>query len=221
MLCRNGVAHEAATLAATAGYAPRMAIEHPEGQELNDGEIAVPRTAATMIVMRAGDDGPEVLLVQRNPAQRFMGGLWVFPGGAHSEGDADLLATALRELEEEAGLRLDAPDAPLFGRWITPEALKVRFDASFYLAEAPADADAQCDGGECVDLRWMRPADVLDAHRRGEMGLAFPTIRQMQELAEYTSVAHALETVRGRTVEAILPRLTRDGERVEIEIEPA
>lgn len=198
-----------------------MAREHPEGQELNDGDVVVPRQAATMIVMRAGPDGPEVLLVQRNPAQRFMGGLWVFPGGAHSEGDPDLLATALRELEEEAGLRLDAPSAPLFGRWITPEALKIRFDASFYLAEAPAGAEARCDGSECVDLRWIRPADALAAFEREEMGLAFPTVMQIKELAAFTSVEHAMETARGRTVEAILPRLTTDGESVDIRIEPA
>ena len=33
-------------------------------------------------------------MVQRNPAQRFMGGMWVFPGGSFREGDADELATA-------------------------------------------------------------------------------------------------------------------------------
>ena len=43
-----------------------------------------------------------MLLVQRNPEQRFMGGAWVFPGGATSDGDSES-ATAIRELAEEAG----------------------------------------------------------------------------------------------------------------------
>ena len=61
--------------------------------------------------------------MQRNPEQRFMGGAWVFPGGAvHSAEDADHAAAAVRELEEEAGIALPA-DAELvpYSRWITPD----------------------------------------------------------------------------------------------------
>ena len=66
-----------------------------------------PRQAASLILLRESADGAEVLLVQRNPQQRFMGGAWVFPGGAvHADGDADHAATAVRELEEEAAIGL-------------------------------------------------------------------------------------------------------------------
>ena len=41
-----------------------------------------PRQAASLILLRDSPGGAEVLLVQRNPEQRFMGGAWVFPGGA-------------------------------------------------------------------------------------------------------------------------------------------
>src|SRR3954471_1460147 len=78
------------------------------GEELNDGEVTVPRQAATVIVLRGGAETLEVLLVQRNPAQRFMGGAWVFPGGAvdahEGEGDAAHRAAAVRELDEEAAI---------------------------------------------------------------------------------------------------------------------
>ena len=56
--------------------------EPPPGEELNTGEVTEAREAATLILLRDCADGPEVLLVQRNPEQRFMGGAWVFPGGA-------------------------------------------------------------------------------------------------------------------------------------------
>src|SRR3954453_18085616 len=105
--------------------------------------------------MRDSDDGPEVLLVKRNPASRFMGGAWVFPGGAvdagEGEGDAAHRAAALRELAEEAAgkgegdpahrapaLRELAEEANVtvadaaalvpFSRWITPEQVRIRFD---------------------------------------------------------------------------------------------
>ena len=40
------------------------------------------RQAATVILLRGGARTLEVLLVKRTPAARFMGGAWVFPGGA-------------------------------------------------------------------------------------------------------------------------------------------
>ena len=66
-----------------------------------------------------------MLLLQRNPNARFMGGAWVFPGGAvHADdGDADTapVRAALRETEEESGLELaDTDELIPFSRWITP-----------------------------------------------------------------------------------------------------
>src|SRR3954470_12138209 len=116
-----------------------MEVDRPgPGEELNDGEATTPRTAASVMVLRGGDAALEVLLVQRNPAQRFMGGAWVFPGGA-VHGEESPAEAGLRELEEEASLRLDAGGSALvpFSRWITPAEVKVRFDTFFFVAEAP------------------------------------------------------------------------------------
>ena len=99
-----------------------------------------PRQAASLILLRESADGAEVLLVQRNPEQRFMGGAWVFPGGAvHSGEDADHPATAVRELEEEAGIALpESTELVPFSRWITPEGegVNIRFDTWFFAARA-------------------------------------------------------------------------------------
>src|SRR3954452_2036992 len=121
------------------------------GEELNRGVVTVPRVAASVIVMRDSDAGPEVLLVQRNPAARFMGGAWVFPGGA-VHGDQEAPAdTAIRETEEEAGLVLeDAVAIVPWSRWITPAQVKIRFDTWFFVARAPDGREAKCDGEECV-----------------------------------------------------------------------
>src|SRR5919205_1561329 len=91
------------------------------GEELNTGDVTVPRVAASIIVLRDSPGGPEVLLVQRNPAARFMGGAWVFPGGAIAPGESPEGA-ALRELEEEASLTIERGVEALvpFSRWITP-----------------------------------------------------------------------------------------------------
>jgi 8-oxo-dGTP pyrophosphatase MutT (NUDIX family) len=186
------------------------------GEEHNAGEVVKPREAATLILLRDSEQGPEVLLVKRNPAQRFMGGMWVFPGGAISPEDADLRQTAVRELEEEAGIRLEDPDAPAYSRWITPAELKIRFDTWFFVAAAPPGAEARPDGSECVDARWLRPADALAACERGELELPFPTYKHLEQLTELGSVAEAIEGARGRTVEPVQPSLTGTLEAPEI-----
>jgi 8-oxo-dGTP pyrophosphatase MutT (NUDIX family) len=181
------------------------------GEELNSGAVTVPRVAASVIVMRDSDDGPEVLLVQRNPAARFMGGAWVFPGGAVHDGDSGAAGTAVRETEEEAGLDLDDPDALVpWSRWITPAQVKIRFDTWFYAARAPDGAEPKCDGEECVDVRWLRPQEALDAYQREELLLVFPTIRHLQELAMYESVEDVLDAGRQRRIEPIEPRVVLD-----------
>jgi 8-oxo-dGTP pyrophosphatase MutT (NUDIX family) len=177
-------------------------------EELNTGPVTPARTAASVIVLRDGPEGPEVLLVQRNPAQRFMGGAWVFPGGAVHDEDGGPAEAGRRELEEEAGLPLPDIDSFVpFSRWITPEEAKIRFDTYFYVTEAPAGAEPRCDGQECVDLRWLRPADALAAYREGDLSLVFPTIKHLEQLAEFDSVTHALEAARARDVRPVMPRI--------------
>src|SRR3954468_9129746 len=127
-----------------------MAEHGPEpGTILNDsGEPTVPRQAATVLVLRGGAERLEVLLVQRTPEARFMGGAWVFPGGAvdahEGEGDASHRAAAIREVEEEVGITLPDPAALVpFARWITPAEVTIRFDTYFFLAVAPEDAEVK------------------------------------------------------------------------------
>jgi 8-oxo-dGTP pyrophosphatase MutT (NUDIX family) len=183
----------------------------PPGEELNEGEVTEARQAASLILLRDGPEGPEVLLVQRNPEQRFMGGAWVFPGGSVHAEDADHAATALRELEEEASIRLpDAGALVPFSRWITPSEVKVRFDTWFYLAAAPEGAEPRVDGSECIDARWLRPAAALEAAERDELMLVFPTIKHLEALTGLESVEHALESARGREVQPVQPRVVVD-----------
>ena len=185
----------------------------PPGEEFNHGEVTEPRQAATLVLLRESPEGPEVLLVQRNPKQRFMGGVWVFPGGAVHSSDADHAAAAVRELEEEAGidLREGAAIVP-WTRWITPAEVKVRFDTRFFVAEAPPGAEATADGSECLDARWLRPAAALEAHERGELMLVFPTIKHLEALAEFDTVVRALDNARRSEVVPVQPKVTvREG----------
>lgn len=53
------------------------------------GDAVAPRDAATVLVLREGDRGPEVFFVKRSAGVAFMGGAYVFPGGRLDAGDSD------------------------------------------------------------------------------------------------------------------------------------
>jgi 8-oxo-dGTP pyrophosphatase MutT (NUDIX family) len=190
-----------------------MGVDKPApGEELNPGAATTPRQAATVIVLRGGADALEVLLVQRNPAQRFMGGAWVFPGGAIDDGE-DARVAGVREVAEEASLALPDAEALIeFSRWITPAQVKIRFDTRFYLVAAPDDAAPAADGEECVDLGWFSPSGALEAYARDEILLVFPTIKTLERLAPFESAAELLAWADGREVVPIEPRVVVEGE---------
>lgn len=191
------------------------------GEELHSGPETVPRLAATVILLRGGSEGLEVLLAQRNPQARFMGGAWVFPGGAVNTEDGDgergRKAAAIRELREEAGVGLDDPEALVaFSRWITPAAAKIRYDTWFYLAAAPDGAQPRVDGEEMVDAGWFSPHDALRAYRTGEIMLVFPTIKHLEQLSAFPSAQALVDHARGQRVEPVQPRVIGTGETARI-----
>ncbi|TDT44244.1 glyoxylase-like metal-dependent hydrolase (beta-lactamase superfamily II) [Halospina denitrificans] len=66
------------------------------------------RPASTLVLVRDGSEGIEVLLLQRTRNAVFLPGFHVFPGGALSgeDGDTPFTMAALRECFEEAGILL-------------------------------------------------------------------------------------------------------------------
>jgi 8-oxo-dGTP pyrophosphatase MutT (NUDIX family) len=199
-----------------------MEIDRPApGEELNEGAETVPRPAATVILLRGGEHALEVLLVRRNPEARFMGGAWVFPGGAvdraEGEGDAALRAAAIREVSEEAGITLeDAAGLVPFSRWITPAQVKIRFDTWFFLAPVPAGASPSVDGSEIVDARWISPVAALEAAGAGELFMVFPTIKHLEQLSKFESAQAVMAHARGREVRPVQPRVVMSGETARI-----
>jgi 8-oxo-dGTP pyrophosphatase MutT (NUDIX family) len=201
---------------------PRVDVDRPgPGEELNEGEVTAARQAATVIVLRGGAEALEVLLVQRNPEARFMGGAWVFPGGAvdagEGEGDGAHRAAGVRELAEEAAIEgVDPDELVKFSRWITPPEVKIRFDTHFFLAAAPEDAEPRVDGAECVDFGWFTPQDALAAFAEGRLLLVFPTIKHLEQLSMFPTSDALLEHTRGRDVVPVTPRVVMAGEQARV-----
>ena len=191
------------------------------GEQYNAGPATAPRQAATVILLRGGAAHLEVLLVRRTPKARFMGGVWVFPGGAVDDeegvGDTAHRTAALRELREEAAIALEDPDALVkFSRWITPAAVQIRFDTHFFLAPLPAGAEPVVDGYEVVDARWYEPAEALRAGAEGELLLVFPTIKHLEQLSVFPTADELLDYARNREIQPVEPRVVMSGEQARV-----
>jgi glyoxylase-like metal-dependent hydrolase (beta-lactamase superfamily II)/8-oxo-dGTP pyrophosphatase MutT (NUDIX family) len=75
----------------------------------------VPRPAATLILLRPGVAGAEVLMIQRTQSAAFLGGAYVFPGGSldPQDSDARVVKRTVDLTPQQANARLDVPSGGL------------------------------------------------------------------------------------------------------------
>ena len=87
---------------------------------------------------------------------------------------------------EKLQLQLDA--IVPWAHWVTPEVEPKRYDTWFFLARWPQGQTLRHDDQEVVDSDWMTPSEALSKHQAGEIQLAPPTLRTLEELAQYDSI---------------------------------
>jgi 8-oxo-dGTP pyrophosphatase MutT (NUDIX family) len=177
-----------------------------------------PVQAATVIPVRDGPTGLEVLMLRKNSKIAF-GGMWVFPGGRVDEEDRDpaqphdelatALRAAIREAREEAGIELARDALHAYSHWTPPPITPRRFLTWFFLAEAPP-GDVVIDGGEIHEHEWMAPGHALERRDAGEIELAPPTFVTLFELARQKDVGASVGWVRAREPERFHTRIAVD-----------
>ena len=117
---------------------------------------------AAVAIVHARGSANSVLLMRRAEREGdSWSGHWSFPGGRRDPMDQDLLHTALRELEEECGVRLTRRDLEAEMR---PARARRRSGAAIpvtpFLFRADAELAAVPDGREAVEAAWV-PLTVL------------------------------------------------------------
>lgn len=155
--------------------------------------------AASVVIVRDGAEGLEVLMVKRPPGGNF-GGFWVFPGGKvdkddHDPADTDEMArfrrAAAREAFEECQLVVSPDTIATISYWEPPPRADVRFGTWFFLAEHPG-TDIVVDGDEIVAFEWLRPREGQARRDEGDFHLAPPTWTTLETLSSFQTAADAV-----------------------------
>jgi 8-oxo-dGTP pyrophosphatase MutT (NUDIX family) len=170
--------------------------------------------AATVVLLRDGATGLEVLLTRRSSKLAFHGGAWVFPGGridpedyADTPDDLEAAArrAAVREAKEEAGVDVDGSALVHLSNWTTPEISPKRF-ATWFFAGPVAGGNEVADGAETEALQWFGADEALAARASGEIELAPPQYVTLLELGQYRNIHDALAGMAAAPIVEYTPR---------------
>lgn len=99
-----------------------------------------------------------------------------------------------------------------FSHWITPDSAPRRFDTRFFLAAMPEFQDTAADTEETTDDQWERPSEALAHHANSTWQMIDPTLRSLETLSRYDTVAQALAgVIRADHLMPLTEKLTGQG----------
>ena len=130
-------------MAASGVAVPRKLAER--ARQISDGRLspAVPRDAATVILLRQAASGVEAFLLRRTAELEFAPGAYVFPGGSVDARDADETIGWVGPAPADFGGLLDVP--PDRARALVCAAVRETFEESGVLLAGPSPADLVSD----------------------------------------------------------------------------
>jgi 8-oxo-dGTP pyrophosphatase MutT (NUDIX family) len=146
-----------------------------------------------------------ILLLVRTDRGGVHGGQLGLPGGRPESGDADLLATALREAEEEVGL---APSHVEVLAALDPiETRATGFRVHPFLGLVPADFAWQPQPDEVAGLLTPAVEDLADPERRRLLPFTSSRFPTPLEVEGIDVGGHVLWGLTLRVLDDVIPRL--------------
>jgi 8-oxo-dGTP pyrophosphatase MutT (NUDIX family) len=181
-----------ARLASTAELREALAGYEPARRWSVEGR----RAAAVCVPIQDRNSGPRIWAIKRPAGLRHHSREMAFPGGKPEPGDEDLLATALRETEEEIGISRSLL-TPLGALPAVPTATS-RFALSPFLVEVASQAVPTPSPGEVAAIVVIDVADFFAgriAYSAIDFGAYRSPIFTFPAGAMYGATAHILEEV--------------------------
>jgi 8-oxo-dGTP pyrophosphatase MutT (NUDIX family) len=136
------------------------------------------------------------------------------PGTAADSPEVDAVRESLMQdritfADALASLRCRIPGHAVeyIAHWITPEPEPRRYDTRFFAAKVSESARPIVDPREMTDAVWLAPREALTRCEQGDLPMVFPTIRTIEELADYRSADDALRGFGSSPVRTIMPTL--------------
>ena len=115
----------------------------------------------------------------------------------------------LHQMAQEERVFFALDQLHYYAHWITPEARSERFDTRFFLACHPEGQEATFDQKETTAGVWLTPQEALEENLRGNAALSPPTLKTLEDLSRFTSVAEVFKALRKAEIQPILPVLTK------------
>lgn len=160
---------------------------------------------AGLLLARRRDEHHSVDLTQNEPVAQHFAELRT----SLHKGELDMLGVTRQE-----ELVLQLGQLEFFSHWITPFFENRRFNARFFVAEAPAHQRPVHDEKETVDSTWINPAEAVESYYRGELSLAPPTLATLMELQDFSTIDEVLAFCRQHRPPVILPHLDQQDDDV-------
>lgn len=181
------------------------------------------KPAATIMLARDFKGSLEVLLLRRNKALKFAGGLWVFPGGKidkneieESANDLEAATTAaVRETMEEANIEIAKNELVFFSHWTTPKVEPRRYATWFFFGGIENEnVEVTIDDGEIKEYKWLHPQEAIRQLQNAELAMLPPTLISLQLIRKCNSVKEAQEKLKSIEPVFILPVLRSQGTKM-------
>jgi len=117
----------------------------------------------------------------------------------------------LAEIIRQEGLVVMPELLTPYSHWITPEIVPQRFSTRFFLAEFPHGQNAVTDKDELTSSLWVTPGEALQMYIAGKIAMMPPTLKTLEEMAEFCAIDELFAAARNRKIYPIMPQPMKGG----------
>lgn len=160
---------------------------------------------------RAMSDGSELDTMRLAAARETFEetGIWV-----GDETRSFAAGRTIEDLQREAPL--DRDRLIWTSHWITPVEVPMRFDTWFFLMKVREDVIDPVDSHESDAMSWIEPRKAIARHEAGTFPLVFPTLKNLEAIADHASAEELIASRRGITIAPVMPRMIVENGRKKI-----